>query len=121
MWPWVMTYASILGRMKSHVPPILMFTRGVRGFDPQPCSSEGVLPPPSGLLCALELPQGIFRGEQPTESGTKTRNRVYPYQYISIFYIYIYIHIKTIICNKHLTREIQIRYLSVVHLSTLFK
>ena len=31
IWPWVRTYASILGRMNTHVPPILMFTRGT-GF-----------------------------------------------------------------------------------------
>ena len=27
---------AILGRMNTHVPPILMFTRGLLGFDPQP-------------------------------------------------------------------------------------
>ena len=32
MWPWVITYASIWGRMNAHVPPILMF-RGFLGFD----------------------------------------------------------------------------------------
>ena len=26
-WPWVITHASILGRMNTYVPPILMFTR----------------------------------------------------------------------------------------------
>ena len=33
IWPWVITitYASILGRMNTHVPPILMFSRGT-GF-----------------------------------------------------------------------------------------
>ena len=30
-WPRVITYASVLGRMNTHVPPILMFTGG-RGF-----------------------------------------------------------------------------------------
>ena len=30
-WPWVITYASILGRRNTHVPPISMFTRGT-GF-----------------------------------------------------------------------------------------
>ena len=34
IWPWVITYASILGRMNTHVPRILMFTRGFLGFDP---------------------------------------------------------------------------------------
>ena len=28
--PWVVTYASILGRMNAHVSPVLMFTRGYR-------------------------------------------------------------------------------------------
>ena len=32
IWPWVITYASILGRMNTHVPPILMIT----SFDPHP-------------------------------------------------------------------------------------
>ena len=32
--PWGITYGSILGRMNTHVPPILMFTRGFVGFDP---------------------------------------------------------------------------------------
>ena len=32
----VITYASILGRMNTHVAPILRFTRGLQGFDPQP-------------------------------------------------------------------------------------
>ena len=27
IWPWVITYASILGWMSTHVPPVLMFTR----------------------------------------------------------------------------------------------
>ena len=32
MWPWVITYGDpILGRMNTHVPPILMFIRGT-GF-----------------------------------------------------------------------------------------
>ena len=35
-WPWGITYGSILGWMSIHLPPILMFTRGTRGFDPQP-------------------------------------------------------------------------------------
>ena len=34
-WPWVPTYDSILGRMNTHVPPSLMFTRGLLGSDPQ--------------------------------------------------------------------------------------
>ena len=33
IWPWVITHASISGR-NTHVPPMLMFTRGfTRGFD----------------------------------------------------------------------------------------
>ena len=35
-WPCRMTHGSILGRMNIHLPPILMFTRGFLGFDPQP-------------------------------------------------------------------------------------
>ena len=34
-WPWGITYGCIWGR-NTHVPPILMFTRGTRGFHPQP-------------------------------------------------------------------------------------
>ena len=32
-WPWVILYASILGRMNTHVPRILMFTKKIGGFD----------------------------------------------------------------------------------------
>ena len=39
-WPCGITYADpILKRMNTHVPPILMFTRGFVGFDPQPNGS----------------------------------------------------------------------------------
>ena len=36
-WPRVRTYASHFGAAEhTHVPPIMMFTRGLLGFDPQP-------------------------------------------------------------------------------------
>ena len=37
-WPWERTYGSFFGWMNIDLPPILMFTRGFVGFDPQPCA-----------------------------------------------------------------------------------
>ena len=36
IWPRVITYASILRRTNTHVPPTFMYTRCFLGFDPQP-------------------------------------------------------------------------------------
>ena len=35
-WPCGISYGSILGWVNICLPPILMFTRGTLGFDPQP-------------------------------------------------------------------------------------
>ena len=50
-WSWGITYGSILGWMNIHLPPLLMFTRGFLGFDPQPLAFLSFLPlkkPPQG-------------------------------------------------------------------------
>ena len=40
IWPWVIPYGSILRRMNTHVPPILILSRGFLGLDPQPLVSS---------------------------------------------------------------------------------
>ena len=53
IWPWGITYDSILGSMNIHLPPILMFTRGFLGFDPQPYLF---------LCCDREMKAGLDAG-----------------------------------------------------------
>ena len=83
--PWVITYASILGRMKSHVPPFLMFTRGSQS---QPtyygCRFSGVREQRQGLATSnspstapLSLPQESCQGAwRPGAMGRCRPHRV---------------------------------------------
>ena len=70
IWPSGRTYGSILGWMNIHLPPILMFTKGVHGFDPRPFSVT-VLP----LMSLLAEEQTSVSRDLRSDLSTKLLSR----------------------------------------------